>query len=73
MAPRWTRTPPCAVRYIVNGVLYVNKTSGQWRMVPKDCGHWGTIDGYCKRGRRDGVWVRVMETLRQWEGWYLGR
>ena len=56
-----------------NGILYLNKTGCQWRLVPKECGHWSTIYGYFKRWRRDGVWARVMETLRQWERRYLGR
>jgi putative transposase len=59
--------PPCDMRRIVNGILYVNKTGCQWRLVPKDFGHWSTIYGYFKRWRCEGVWARVMETLRQWE------
>ena len=65
--------PPCDVRRIVNGILYVNKTGCQWRLVPKEFGHWNTIYGYFKRWRRDGVWARVMATLRQWERRCLGR
>jgi putative transposase len=65
--------PPCDRRRIVNGILYVNKTGCQWRLVPKEFGHWNTIYGYFKRWRRDGVWARVMETLRQWERRCLGR
>ena len=65
--------PPCDVRRIVNGILYVNKTGCQWRLAPKDFGHWSTIYGYCKRWRRAGVWTRLMETLRQWERRCLGR
>jgi putative transposase len=65
--------PPCDVRRMLNGILSLNKTGGQWRLVPRALGHWSTIDGYCKRWRRDGVWARVMETLRQWERRWLGR
>ena len=65
--------PPCDGRRIVNGILYVTKTGCQWRLVPKDFGPWSTISGYFKRWRRDGVWARVMETLRQWERRCLGR
>jgi putative transposase len=65
--------PPCDLRRIVNGILYVNKTGCQWRLLPKEFGHWNTISGYFKRWRRDGVWARVMETLRQWERRCLGR
>jgi putative transposase len=65
--------PPCDVRRIVNGIFYVNKTGCQWRLVPKDFGHWSTIYGYFKRWRCEGVWARVMGTLRQWERRYVGR
>jgi len=58
--------PPCDMRRIVNGILYVNKTGCQWLLVPKDFGHWSTIYDYCKRWRCEGVWARVMETLRHW-------
>jgi putative transposase len=59
--------PPCDVRRMLNGIMYLNKTGCQGRLVPKEFGHWSTIYGYFKRWRRDGVWARVMETLRQWE------
>jgi putative transposase len=65
--------PPCDVRRMLNGILYLNKTGCQWRLVPKEFGHWSTISGYFKRWRRDGLWARVMETLRQWERRWLGR
>jgi putative transposase len=71
--PGGPRRPPCAVRRMVNAILYVNKTGCQWRLVPKEFGHWSTISGYCKRWRRDGVWARRMATLRQWERRCLGR
>jgi transposase len=61
------------VRRLVNGLLYVNQTGGQWRLVPKEFGHGHTIYGDCKRWRRDGVWARVMETRRQWARRGLGR
>ena len=65
--------PPCDVRQVLNGILYLNKTGCQWRMIPQDFGNWSTIYGYFKRWRRDGVWASLMETLRQWERRCLGR
>ena len=35
--------PPSDVRRIVNGILSLNKTGCQWRMIPPTCGHWSTI------------------------------
>ena len=65
--------PPCDRRRVINGILYVNKTGCQWRMLPKDFGHWETVYGYCRRWRRAGVWKRVMTELRQIERRCQGR
>jgi putative transposase len=58
---------------MLNGILSLNKTGCQWRLLPPEFGNWSTIYGYCKRWRRAGVWAEVMETLRQWERRCLGR
>jgi putative transposase len=65
--------PPCPLRRVVNGILYVNKTGCQWRMLPKDFGHWETVYGYFRRWRREGVWEQVMTELRQIERQCQGR
>jgi putative transposase len=65
--------PPCDLRLVINGIWSLNKTGCQWRMVPKEFGHWSTLYGYFKRWRRAGVWAGVMETLRQWERRCVGR
>src|SRR5881227_2977403 len=68
-APQWRPggpgRPPCDRRRVINGIVYVNKTGCQWRMLPKDFGHWETVYGYFRRWRREGVWQRVMTELRQ--------
>ena len=43
--------PPCPLRRVVNGMLYMNKTGCQWRMLPKDFGPWETVYGYFRRWR----------------------
>jgi putative transposase len=48
--------PPCARRRVVNGILYVNKTGCQWRLLPKDCGPEETVYGHFRRWRRQRVW-----------------
>ena len=65
--------PPCDRRRVLNGILYVNKTGCQWRMLPKDFGPWETVYGYFRRWRRAGVWERVMTELRQVERRCQGR
>ena len=70
-APQWRPggpgRPPCDRRRVINGMVYVNKTGCQWRMLPKDFGPWETVYGYCRRWRRAGGWPRVMTELRQVE------
>ena len=65
--------PPTDVRQALNGILYLNKTGCQWRLIPKEFGHWSTIYGYFKRWRREGIWARLMEALRQLERRLQGR
>lgn len=65
--------PPCDVRRVRNGILYLLKTGCQWRMLPREFGNWSTVYAYCKRWRRAGVWADLMEALRQRERRRLGR
>jgi putative transposase len=65
--------PPYDLRRVLNGILYLIKTGCQWRMLPREFGHWSTIYAYFKRWRREGVWACLMEVLRQLERRRLGR
>jgi putative transposase len=65
--------PPCDVRDIINGILYVNKTGCQWRMLPTNFDHWNTVYGYFRCWRCQGVWPRVMDQLRHYERKGQGR
>ena len=67
------RPPLHEVRTMINGILYLNKTGCQWRMIPPTFGNWNTIYGYFKRWRCAGVWASLMETLRRWERRDQGR
>ena len=75
--PTWTPgsrgRPPRPLRRMVNGMLYVNKTGCQWRMLPKEFGPWETVYGYFWRWRRAGVWERAMTELRHVERRCQGR
>jgi putative transposase len=61
------------LRRVINGIFYVNKTGCQWRMIPTNIGKAHTLYGYFRRWRREGVWARIMATLRQWERQSQGR
>lgn len=65
--------PPCDLRRVINGILYLLKTGCQWRMLPRDFGKWSTVYAYFKRWRWAGVWARLMEALRRLERQRQGR
>lgn len=60
-------------RTVMNGILYVNKTGCQWRMLPKDFGNWNTVYGYFRRWSKDKTWKRIMNRLRKMERKRQGR
>jgi putative transposase len=64
---------PLALRRVMNGIFYVNKTGCQWRMMPTDLGNGHTIYGYFRRWRRQGLWAQLMDTLRRRERQRQGR
>ncbi len=65
--------PPCELRQVLNGLWYLTKTGCQWRMIPREFGHWSTRSGYFKRWRQAGVWATLLETLRPQERRRQGR
>jgi putative transposase len=65
--------PPCDLRCVINGIVYLLKTGCQWRMLPPDFGKWNTIYTYFTRWRRAGVWARLMAALRRLERQRQGR
>ena len=48
---------------IINAILYGVRSGCQWQMLPKDFAPWQTMYGYLRRWKRQGVWVRIHETL----------
>ena len=65
--------PACVLRSIVNGILYVNKTGCQWRMLPKEYGHWNTVYCYFNNWSKKGIWKTVMDIFRRMERKRQGR
>ncbi len=49
---------------IVDAILYVNRTGGQWRALPKDYGPWSTAYDYFRKWRLDDTWQKVHDALR---------
>jgi len=52
-------------RQIINAILYINRGGCSWRMLPKEYGPWETVYGYFWRFRRDGIWLRIHDALRE--------
>jgi len=50
---------------IIDGILYVVRGGGSWRMLPKEYGPWQTVYGYFRTFRRAGVWGQIHDALRE--------
>jgi transposase len=59
--------PPLDLRDVVNAILYLNKTGCQWRMLPREFGHWNSIYHYFNDWCKRGIWHRILISLNQKE------
>jgi len=53
------------MREVVNAILYLARAGCAWRMLPKSFPPWGTVYTYFRNFRRDGVWQKVHDLLRE--------
>lgn len=53
------------MRWILNGILYIVRGGGSWRMLPKEYGPWPTVYGYFRKFQREGVWQQIHDRLRE--------
>ena len=51
-------------REIVNGILYVLRAGGSWRMLPHDFPPWESVYGYFRRWCEAGLWQQIHDQLR---------
>ena len=51
------------MREIINGILYVLRGGGAWRLMPHDLPNCKTCWYYFDRFSGDGTWQRIAETL----------
>jgi putative transposase len=65
LLPRPGRTgrPPLDRRWVINAILYVNRTGCQWRYLPRDFPNWKSVYTVFWRWRQSGVWERIHEAL----------
>lgn len=52
------------MRAVLNTIFYVTKGGIQWRMLPTDFPKWQSVYHYLRTWKRQGVWVRIHDTLR---------
>jgi putative transposase len=52
------------MRQVINPILYLNRTGGQWDMLPHDLLPKSTVYEYVATWRRDGTWQTMMDALR---------
>lgn len=55
--PKWEKWQ------IINGILYVNRTGCQWRMLPVNFPPWRTVYYYYWRWKGDGLWEQINSVL----------
>ena len=52
------------MRAVLNAILYIVVSGGQWRMLPKEYPKWQSVYAYYAKWRDDGTWQRIHDTLR---------
>jgi putative transposase len=57
--------PPVDRREVINAIFYVNRTGCQWRALPHDFPKWKTVYTVFWRWRKDGLWQRINDVLRE--------
>lgn len=63
--PAATGRPPADLREVTNGILYLNRSGCQWRLLPKCFPPWSTVHTWYRRWRTDGTWDRINDALRR--------
>ena len=58
---------------LVEAVLYVTKTSCQWRQLPREFPPWQTVYSFFRRAKSRGVWEKVLQSLVQKSRLQMGR
>jgi putative transposase len=53
------------MREIINGILYVLRSGGAWRMLPHDLPPWSTVYDYFRKWRQVNRWEQIHTVLRE--------
>jgi putative transposase len=61
------------MREVLNGIQYVLRGGGAWRLMPHDLPHWQTAYQTFRAWRQDGTWLRMHDQLRDRVRTQMGR
>ena len=61
---RWGR-PAKNNRLILEGILWIHRTSAPWRDLPEAFGPWQTVYTRFRRWTRAGIWHQVLDVLKR--------
>src|SRR5258708_12035064 len=53
------------MRQNLNGIFYVLRSGGAWRLPPHDYPPWSTVYDYFRKWRNAGIWEEMVKTLRE--------
>lgn len=51
---------------VLNGIFDILLEGVRWRALPGDFPAWQTVYTYFRNWRRDGTWLRIHDSLREW-------
>jgi transposase len=61
------------IREVINGIQYILRGGGAWRLMPHDLPHWQTAYQTFRAWRHDGTWLRIHDQLRDGVRTRMGR
>ena len=53
------------MREVVNAIFYLLRTGCAWRLLPHDFPPYTTVSDYYHQWRREGLWERINDSLRE--------
>ncbi|MEH2249327.1 IS5 family transposase [Nostoc sp.] len=54
------------MRSVVNAIFYILLEGVRWRSLPGDFPAWQTVYTYFRNWRKDGTWLKIHDSLREW-------
>ena len=52
-------------REVLNGIRYLLRSGGAWRLLPHEFPPWPTVYAYFRRWQADGTWEQIAGALRR--------